>query len=98
MTQKAEFTFEIEETVVLKQGGQISNEFCPFCKDTVSMVSIDILSLVTYRSELDLFRLVESGTIYSIETGRLLACSGCYHRAFSGQRPDIQVKGLITKE
>jgi len=83
MTQKVEFTYEVEETVVLKQGGKISNEFCSLCADTVSMVSIDVLSLVTGACERDLFRLVESGTIFSIDRGRLLVCPNCYKTALN---------------
>jgi len=77
MTQKAEITFEVEETVVLKQGGKIMTEYCPRCCETVDMVSPDILALLGGTSEREIFRLVEGGFIQFIEKGRIYACPGC---------------------
>jgi hypothetical protein len=80
MTQKAELTFEIEETVVLKQSGYLMTEYCPRCQEMVEMVSPDVLSLVNGVSEREIFRLVEIGEIHFIELGRMVVCPGCYRR------------------
>ena len=70
--------FEIEETVVLKQGGKTMSGFCPRCQETVDMVSPDILALVSNRSEREIFRLIEAGAIHFEESDRLVACPICY--------------------
>ena len=84
MKQKAEITFEVEETIVLKQGGKMSSEHCPQCSATTHMLSPDVLSLVTGMSERDIFRLVEIGAVHFVENGRLLACPGCLKRLMLG--------------
>src|SRR5213079_1380934 len=73
MTQKAEITFEVEETVVLKQGGKIATEYCSRCSEIVEMLSPDVLALVTATSEREIFRLIETGSIYFEESERLVA-------------------------
>ena len=78
MAQKAKLIFEIEETVVFKQGGYFITEYCPRCDEIVDMVSPDVLSLVTGASEREIFRLMEMGKIHFIELGRVVACPGCY--------------------
>jgi hypothetical protein len=78
MTLKAEITLEIEETVVLKQGGNFVTEYCPRCQQTVDMVSPGVLSLIAGVSEREIFRLIESGAIHFFETSRLVACLSCY--------------------
>jgi hypothetical protein len=100
MTQKAEITFEVEETIVLKQGGKIASDFCPRCGQTVDMVSPDVLALATSSSEREIFRLIESGEAFFSEIGRVLACSGCVHRCLSrdvmAERTDLFPAGFIT--
>ena len=88
MEQKAELTFEIEETVVLKQGGFFVTEYCPRCRQIVDMVSPDVLSLVAGGSEREIFRLMEMGKIHFIELGRVVACPGCY-RDLLTDRPQV---------
>lgn len=85
MTQKAELTFEIEETVVLKQGGYFITEYCPRCQELVDMVSPDVLSLVTGASEREIFRLVEAGAIYFVEVKGIVACLGCCRQLLAAQ-------------
>ncbi len=85
MTQKAEFTFEIEETVVLKQGGYFITEYCPRCRKMVDMVSPEVLSLVTGASEREIFRLVEAEAIYFVEVKRIVACLGCCRQLMVAQ-------------
>jgi hypothetical protein len=78
MTQKAEITFEVEETVVLKQGGKIVAANCPRCLRIVDMVSPDILALISGSTERDIFRLMESGIVHFEESGRVVVCPSCY--------------------
>ena len=93
MTQKAEITFEVEETVVLKKGGKIITEFCPRCAEIVEMVSPDVLALVTGSSEREIFRLIETATIHFVESDRLVACPGCYRRLTSNT-----IEGRVREE
>ncbi len=96
MTQKAELTFEIEETVVLKQGGYFIPEYCPRCQEKVDMVSPDVLSLVTGVSEREIFRLVEAGAIHFLEGARVVACPSCYRHLLADKPqfgPEIELVG-----
>jgi len=81
MKQNAEITYEIEETLVLRQGGKIATHFCPRCAEITEMVSPEILSLATGASEREIFRLVEGGIIHFVESGRLVICTSCYQRS-----------------
>ena len=74
-------TFEVEETIVLKQGGKISRQDCPECQETVDLLSPDVLALITGTSEREIFRLVESGSVFFVESGRLVVCPECYRRS-----------------
>jgi hypothetical protein len=78
MGQRTEFTFEVEETVVLRQGGKIARDSCPRCQLEVDLVSPDVLSLITCASEREIFRLVEAGKVYFVETDRLVVCVRCF--------------------
>jgi hypothetical protein len=89
MTQRAEFTFEIEETVVLKQGGCCITEYCPRCREMVDMVSPDVLSLITGVSEREIFRLVEAGAIHFVETSRVVACPSCYRHMLAYRSAEL---------
>ena len=81
MTQRAEFTFEIEETIVLKQGGYFITEFCPRCQQMVDMLSPDLLLLVTGLSERHIFQLIESDMIHFVESGRIVGCLSCLRKS-----------------
>lgn len=83
MTLKPQITFEVEETIVLKQGGKRVREFCPRCGRHVDMVSPDVLALVAGATEREVFRMIECGEIYFIESGRVVACLGCYRQSTS---------------
>lgn len=78
MPQTSQITFEVEETIVLKQGGKLVREFCPRCGKYADMVSPDVLALIAGATEREIFRLIERGEIHFIESGRLVACMGCY--------------------
>jgi ribosomal protein S27E len=77
MKQKTELTFEVEETIILRQGGHFITVLCPRCHMMVDMVSPHVLSVVTGASEREIFRLVETGAIYFVEASPLVACPVC---------------------
>jgi hypothetical protein len=91
MIQKPQITFEFEETIVLKQGGKLIREFCPRCEANGDLVSPDILALVTGASEREIFRLIECGAIHFIESGRLVACLGCYREFSARNEPTASI-------
>jgi len=82
--EHGQIIFELEETVVVKQGGKIVTEICPRCGASVKMVSPDILALVSGAMEREIFRLIEAGRIHFVEDGRTLACVSCYRRLLMG--------------
>lgn len=82
MKQKAAITFEVEETITLKQGGKIVNDFCPQCQMGVELISPEVLAILAGSSEREIFRLIEAGFIHFVERKRVYACSGCYQRSF----------------
>ena len=89
MTQRVELTLEIEETVVLKQGGYFVTEYCPRCREMVDMVSPDVLSLISGVSEREIFRLVEAGAIHFLEAARIVACPSCYRHRLGARSAEI---------
>lgn len=74
MKRRAEITFEIEETIVLRQAERIINAFCPQCAKRVEMASPQTIAGLSDYTEREIFRLVEAGKIHFIETGRVLIC------------------------
>ena len=86
MQQRAEIIFELEETVVVQQGGKIVTDFCPRCGSYVEMVSPDILALLSGSVERKIFRSIEDGRIHFIEPDRILACSTCYRDLLAADR------------
>ena len=80
MKEKASVTYEQHETVVLKQSGSRRREFCPRCGEEVLLVAPEILAAMTGSTEREIFRLIEGGTIFFVEDGRILGCPGCYVR------------------
>jgi len=96
MKQKAQITFEQQETVVLKQSGSHVLEFCPRCEEEVLFVTPEILAAMTESSEREVFRLVEAGVIQFVERKRTYACSECYRNSIE-QRPLIPATSMIKK-
>lgn len=86
MEQKAAITFELEETVVVRQGSRIIIDYCPRCQGDVDMISPNVLALLAGSGEREIFRLIEAGHIHFIEPGRVLACSGCYWQLLNENR------------
>ncbi len=86
MKQKAAITFEMQETVVLRQGRKIIIDFCPRCQRDVDMIPPDVLALLSGSSEREIFRLIEAGHIHFIEPIRVLACVSCYWQLLNEDR------------
>lgn len=78
MKQKAEITFEEQETVILRQRDSYLVEFCPLCQVTVRLVTPEIMAALVAVSQREIFRLIEEGQIHFVETNRIYACPGCY--------------------
>ena len=74
MKRKAEITFEVEETIVLRQAAQISSRFCLQCGALVEMASPCTFADFSDFTEREIFRLIEAGEIHFIEAGRILIC------------------------
>lgn len=74
MTQRTEIKFEIEETLVLRQGEKIEPAFCPMCDATVKMATPQAFGMLTGLREREVFRLIESGELHFIEYERVLIC------------------------
>ena len=80
MVNKAEIAFEVEETLILKQGGKLVYEHCPRCDQKVGMITPELLAKLYGTSEREIFRLLEAGLIHFVEVERVLVCFGCYRQ------------------
>ena len=74
MKRKAEITFEVEETIIVRREAIILTAFCPECLTFVEMASpVSIADFLDF-TEREIFRLIEAGEIHFIEAGRILVC------------------------
>lgn len=80
MKQKVEITFEVEETIVLRQGEQIRSEFCPQCQLVSAMIAPRAIAVISGAKEREIFRLIETGEIYFVENDGVRVCLSCLHR------------------
>lgn len=74
MKRKAEVTFEIEETITIRQTARIVTAFCPQCAAAVEMAAPQTISEQSDLSERGIFRLVEAGEVHFVEKGQILIC------------------------
>lgn len=74
MKQKTRVTFEIEETVVIRQGELIWPDYCPFCGRVTAMAPAGVLAVLTNYSEQEIFHLIEAGEIHVSEEDRVSIC------------------------
>ena len=74
MKRRAEITFEIEETIILRHGERTEKNFCPNCAATVEMASPYLASAISGVGEREIFRLIEQNAIHFIESDRVLIC------------------------
>jgi hypothetical protein len=80
MKQKVEIMFEVEETIVLRQGERIGSEFCPHCQLVSAMVAPRAIAIISGAKEREIFRLIEAGEIYFVEADGVQVCLSCLHR------------------
>jgi hypothetical protein len=72
--------FEVEETIVLRQGEQICSEYCPQCQLVSAMVSPRAIAISSGAKEREIFRMIETGEIYFVEVDCVRVCLSCLHR------------------
>src|SRR5262245_33682704 len=60
MTQRAEVTFEIEETITLRSGETVLRVFCPLCQTVVEITSPQFAGAVRQTPIREVFRQVET--------------------------------------
>jgi hypothetical protein len=80
MKQKVEIIYEVEETIVLRQGEQIGSAFCPQCRLVSTMIAPRAIAVSSGAKEREIFRLIEAGEIYFVETDGVRVCLSCLHR------------------
>jgi hypothetical protein len=74
MKQKAEITFEVEETIILRQEARKIRVFCPQCLAAVEMLTPPTAAALTGLSEREIFRLIEAAEIHFLEAERVFVC------------------------
>lgn len=74
MKRKAEITFEIEETTIVRQATKLVSAFCMQCQTPVKMLTPEIAAAFSGFSEREIFRLMEAGKIHFVEAERPYIC------------------------
>ena len=74
MKQKTEITFEVEETIILRQVAETLTAFCPHCQELVEMLTPQHAAAIFNLSEREIFRLIENGRIHFTEVERIFVC------------------------
>ena len=74
MKQRAEIMFEMEETVVLREGSKVSIIYCVDCKENVLMATPQAAAFLSGVSERQIFRLIELNILHFTENGCVLVC------------------------
>jgi hypothetical protein len=74
MKRKAEITFEVEETIIVRQRAKLVTAFCPQCASHVEMAAPQTIAAWSELTEREIFRLVEAGEVHFVEVERILIC------------------------
>lgn len=74
MKQKTQITFEVEETIILRQVEKTFMDFCPECQALVEMTTPQIAAALLNLSEREIFRLIENGRLHFTEAERIFIC------------------------
>lgn len=74
MKQKTEITFEVEETIILRQSGNRLEAFCPQCQAVIEMITPQTVAALGGLSEREIFRLIENGRLHFLEAERIFVC------------------------
>ncbi len=80
MKRRMEITFETEELVSIKLRRSFTG-FCSQCNAVVEMLTPEVIAALSDLSEREIFRLIESGEIYFIETDRVFVCPNSLPKA-----------------
>lgn len=81
MKQRAQITFEEQETLILRQSDCYLEDFCPKCQESSRLVTPEIAAALMSVSEREVFRLIEEGRIYFVDAKRIYACTSCYAKS-----------------
>ena len=98
MKQKTEITFEVEETIILRQSGNKFKAFCPQCEALVEMFTPPIAAALSGYSEREIFRLIENGRLHFVEAYRIFVCRNSLTNRSespalaSGVKPDAETR------
>lgn len=74
MKQQPDMNFEIEETVVLREGARLVIRHCNRCGHEVTMATPEASAFLFGSSEREIFRLLEAGLLHFTEHERVLIC------------------------
>jgi hypothetical protein len=74
MTKKTEIEIEMSETVAYSSRSERFEAYCPKCESLVEMTTPPVAAIVTHMTERVIYRLVETGDVHFVETGRIFVC------------------------
>ena len=74
MKQKTKITFEVEETIILRQDRYEVKAFCPQCQALVEMLAPQNAAAFCGLTEREIFRLIENGQLHFVEVERIFVC------------------------
>jgi len=81
MKKKTAITFELEETVTLRQQKVTLRVYCKLCQGITEMSPPWVLAAILGLSEREVFRLVERSVMGCVEEPRFLVCTRCVERS-----------------
>lgn len=90
MTKKAEILIETRERILVRRLPNEIHAFCPECQASINFISPDTAAIVTRLTMRQIFCLVESGVIHSLETaeGLTFVCPTSVHHGRANIRGD----------
>jgi hypothetical protein len=74
MKQRAEITFETEETVVRREGAKATSAFCSVSERDVLMATPQAAAFLSGVSERHIFRMLGADLLHFTEGGRVMIC------------------------
>jgi hypothetical protein len=72
--EKTEIEIELSEVIAYSSRDERFESFCIECDETVEVATVNTASILCHLSELEVYRLVQSGEVHFNEAGRLLVC------------------------
>jgi hypothetical protein len=74
MKHRTEIEIEVSETIAYSRRDEQFMAFCLKCNSHVEMCSPATAAVIAKLTEREIYRLVESGQIHYVDTGRVLIC------------------------